>query len=201
VIAFDTGPGNMVIDALAWLYSKGRDRFDRNGKRAAKGQVNPKVLNDLMKHPFFRRKPPKSCGREEFGMNYVMSTLRKYPKKLTADDWIATATLMTAHSIPNAHSLFLPDRSNYDEVILCGGGARNATLCRELGYFVMIDRPSKKPLPTTEDYGIPIQAKEGLSFAMLAAARVDRVPANLPQVTGARRRVILGQVSDPESNV
>lgn len=234
VIAFDCGPGNMLIDALVSHFTKGHESYDKNGRRAAKGRVREEVLRAMQTHPFLKRKPPKSCGREEFGIDYMRSLLKQFTRnRIPADDWIATATRFTAECLARAYASVLrieKRRSNtakLDEVILCGGGQRNPTLVRMLSEAIRPlpkspERDEHQPLPdgrgaernrrgsgrvaefetsaspiriaSTDDYGIPSQAKEGLSFAMLAAARVDGMPANLPQVTGAWRKVVLGTV-------
>ena len=204
VIGFDTGPGNMVIDALMRHFTKGRHGYDRDGKLAARGRANGRLLKKLLNHPFFCRKPPKSCGREEFGEGWALGLLKDHAaQRLSADDWLATATMFTAAGITLAYIAFLtPLGRGYppmDEIILCGGGEKNPTLVRCLAHCVSFDgRFDSIRISTTADYGIPTEAKEGVSFAMLAAACVDRVPANLPQVTGARRRVVLGQICNPE---
>ena len=158
------------------------------------------VLGHLMRHPYLYRKPPKSCGREEFGDAYVDALLRRFARsKLTLDDWLATATFFSAMSIWLAYAMIAQSRgkTNLDEIILCGGGAKNATLVRELQRCVWSSEFGKKVIfSTTDDHGIPAQAKECVSFAVLAAACIDGVPANLPQVTGAKKPVVLGQVCD-----
>jgi anhydro-N-acetylmuramic acid kinase len=204
VVGFDTGPGNMVIDAMMRHFSRGRQQFDRDGRCAARGRSDGRVLKKLLNHPFFCQAPPKSCGREQFGEEWVHRLLKSHAGlKISADDWLATATMLTAASIALAYVQFLtPLRGEYppmDEIILCGGGEKNSNLVRRLAHCVSFDgRFDPIRIGTTAHYGIPTEAKEGVSFAMLAAACVDRVPANLPQVTGARRRVVLGQICNPE---
>ncbi|MFH1418424.1 MAG: anhydro-N-acetylmuramic acid kinase [Planctomycetota bacterium] len=204
VIAFDTGPGNMVIDAMVRHFTKGREQYDRGGRRAARGKVDERVLKRLLDHRFLTTPPPKSCGREVFGEKWVRDVLRRYSsRKSASDDWIATATAFTAASIAMSYALFIsPHCRRYppvDEVILCGGGAKNPSLVRDLLAYVSLDGACEGvAVSTTADYGITPQAKEGVSFAMLAAACVDGVAANLPRVTGARRRVVLGQIASPE---
>jgi len=204
VIAFDTGPGNMVIDAMVRHFTKGRAQYDRGGRRAAKGKADERVLKRLLDHRFLTTPPPKSCGREEFGEKWVRDVLRRYSsRKLALDDWIATATAFTAASIAMSYALFVsPHCRRYppmDEIILCGGGAKNPSLVRDLLAYASLDGACEGvSISTTADYGIAPQAKEGVSFAMLAAACVDGVAANLPSVTGARRRVVLGQIASPE---
>ncbi|MBN1490840.1 MAG: anhydro-N-acetylmuramic acid kinase [Phycisphaerae bacterium] len=196
VIAFDTGPGNMVIDALARIATDDRQSYDRNGAMAAKGHVLEAVLRRWLRHPYFRRKLPKSAGREDFGHEFVareLPRLRRASRR--SEDWLATATAFTAHSIADAYRRFLPTangRPRVDELIVTGGGAANMTLLAMLA----------KQLPgirvaTIDQYGIGIQEKEAVSFAMLAAAHVDGVPANLPQVTGASAPAILGKLAHP----
>lgn len=213
VIAFDTGPGNMLIDLLVNHFSKGKHTFDRNGRCAARGcaRIDMTKLGDvvfgLLDHPHFSRPAPKSCGREEFGREYMRTLLTRYRKyRFTSDEWVAIATHFTATSIASAwfdvHHMSTPlhQKSPGVEIILCGGGAKNPTLISELGTYagaVFLESEEKKrmPLKTTADFGIPIDAKECVSFAVLAAARMDGVPANLPQVTGAERRVVLGDIT------
>lgn len=222
VIAFDSGPGNMVMDALAQRLTNGREAYDRGGRLAARGKVSETVLAAMLRHAYFKRQAPKSCGREEFGAAFVEAQLNTFARlKLSTEDWLATATALTAHSIARAYQRL----GRIDEVILCGGGAKNTTLIRMLreqlatqsrqttGAAVKLTKRSRKKgtpallglgdKPTTmpritrmDEYGIPSQAKECISFAMLAAARIDGVPANLPQVTGAQKAVLLGGVFD-----
>ena len=205
VIAFDTGPGNMLIDALAAHFSGGKETCDRNGRRAAQGMdaIDPDIHNELLDHPHLHRRWPKSCGREEFGVDFMHALLRRHARKrLTPNAWLATATAFTATSVVGGHLLAhrtvtRQDRLTGVEVILCGGGAFNSTLVGLLYALLNRHGARSESLPTTADYGIPIDAKEAVSFAVLAAARVDRVSANLPQVTGAKRRVVLGDLCEP----
>lgn len=193
VVAFDTGPGNMVVDELVRRATVGRRSMDRGGRRAASGTVDDRLLNRWLRHPFLRRRPPRSCGREQFGTAFVNQTVK--PRDLTKrpNDLIATATALTARTIADAYRRFLPTRHGQimiDQVVLCGGGARNATLTKMLAD----ELPDVEIVPI-DRLGMPDQAKEAVSFAMLAAACVDRVPANLPRVTGASRPAILGRVT------
>jgi anhydro-N-acetylmuramic acid kinase len=193
VSAFDTGPGNMVIDEIVRRVTGGRQALDRNGRRAARGQIDPALLGRWLRQPYFRRRPPKSCGREEFGARFVERTLRQTDLRKRPDDVIATATALTARSIGRAYGQFLPTRIGrpvIDQIVLCGGGARNTTL-REM----LADEIPEAEIVLIDAFGIPDQAKEAVSFAMLAAACVDGVPANLPRVTGASRPAILGSIT------
>jgi len=198
VIAFDCGPGNMLIDALIDHFSNGRRSFDRDGKLAARGEVNRAVLTAMVQHPFLRLMPPRSCGREEFGVAWMHSLLRHFRKqRLRAEGWVATATAFTAITIAEACALAQRISGKMiDEMILCGGGANNLTLVSLLRREVSVICGHSVELTRPEDYGIPSQAKEGVGFAMLAAACVDRVPANLPSVTGAKESVVIGQICD-----
>lgn len=195
VIAFDVGPGNMVIDALVSHFTKGREQFDRHGRRAARGVVDSRLADTLMDYEFLAKPPPKSCGREQYGEQWVRRLLsRRRKRRLSPDDWIATATDSAALGIVLSYATFLRWYEDRDrEIILCGGGVRNRSFMRSLEHYLELVFGEVK-ICTTGDYGIPPQAKEGVSFAMLAAACVDRVPANLANVTGAGRRVVLGQV-------
>jgi anhydro-N-acetylmuramic acid kinase len=200
--AFDTGPGNMVIDELMQTITNGRMQMDRDGRRAAKGRILEDVLNNWLAHPYFARRPPKSTGRETFGRAFVSAhcpALRRASR--CDDDWIATATRFTARSVARACRRFLPwfsgsrsplGRSDSCDLIAAGGGARNPTLMGMLAG----ELPECRVCPI-DTFGVPNQAKEAMSFAVLAAARMDGVSACLPQVTGAHYRPLLGQVSVP----
>ncbi len=190
VIAFDTGPGNMIIDHMVSRISGGRHRYDRAGSLAGRGQVNESLLAELMKHRFLRRRPPKSTGREEFGAQFAEALYERARKKGIAGlDIVATVTAFAASSIAEAYRRFLPASQRVDEVILCGGGARNHTLVRMLQEQL---RPAK--VKTTDEFGISADAKEAVSFAILAAETVRGVANNVPGATGAERRVVLGKI-------
>ncbi|MCP4259242.1 MAG: anhydro-N-acetylmuramic acid kinase [Planctomycetes bacterium] len=188
IVAFDTGPGNMVIDGITRLISDGRRRFDSNGKMAAQGKVNKRLLNEMLRHPFLKRHPPKSTGREEFGISFVNKIYKRaVAKGLTDTDIVATVTAFTAKSIARAYHEFLP--AIPDEVILCGGGSRNNTLVEMLHGEV----PDAK-MRSTDDFGISVDAKEAVSFAILAWATIKGLANNVPGVTGADRPVIMGKI-------
>jgi len=188
VLAFDTGPGNMVIDGLVRLASGGRKNFDRNGKMAARGAVDAKLLNEMLRHPFLHRRPPKSTGREEFGDAFAEHVYRRAGKKGLADaDVVATVTAFTAGTIARAYRQFLPAMP--EEMILCGGGAHNRTLVEmlrnELPQVTML---------SSEDFGISVDAKEAVSFAILAWATIKGMANNVPAATGAGGPVVLGKI-------
>ncbi|MBL7154822.1 MAG: anhydro-N-acetylmuramic acid kinase [Phycisphaerae bacterium] len=188
VVAFDTGPGNMVIDRIVSLVTGGRRRYDAGGKTAAKGAVNAKLLSELLRDPFFQRRPPKSTGREDFGFAYADRIYKKARKNsLAKADIVATVTALTAVSIAQAYQRFLPAMP--DEMILCGGGAHNAMLVD------MLQRElSGVTIRKMDEFGISVDAKEAVSFAILAYATIKELPNNIPTATGAEKAVIMGKI-------
>lgn len=201
VLAFDTGPGNMLIDALVTLATDGKQTFDKGGKLAASGKLNAKLFRTLQAHPYFDRKPPKTTGREDFGALYArkiyteaLRGVRGASRSAAIHDLIHTATYLTAWSIVDAYLRFLPETPH--EIILCGGGAHNPTIVAMLRDEWQRIRPERQPkIGVIDDYGIPNKAKEAASFALLAVATLAGVPANVPSVTGAERGVVLGCIS------
>ncbi len=197
VVAFDTGPGNMVIDAVT-EHLFGRP-YDRNGRLAARGQPIMRVLRQLLQNPFFRQKPPKTAGREQFGREFVREFLRLC-RRADANDIVATATALTARSIGAAVRKFvLPLLDSEDlrparfrELVVSGGGTKNATLMRMIGEEFA---PLKLRVRTTDDFGMPSEAKEAAAFALLAFQTWRRLPSNVPSATGAERPGILGKIS------
>ncbi len=191
LLAFDTGPGNMLIDALAQLTSAGQRAFDEDGALAAQGTVARALLDDAMEDPFFMRQPPKSTGREEFGTLYAAEFAAKGRSLGLADaDLLATATALTARSIADAYRRFVLPDTALDAVLLCGGGARNPTLRRMLAAEL-----APLPVGTTEERGIPSDAKEAIAFAVLAYETAHGRPGTLPATTGAARPAILGAIA------
>jgi anhydro-N-acetylmuramic acid kinase len=193
LIAFDTGPGNMVIDALAQkLYGK---QFDRNGNIAGRGVVLAQVLEEMLKDPYFRRKPPRTAGREQFGSQYAARFLKeckRHSKK--PEDALATATALTAESIAKSYAQFVCSKMKGAPVdtIVSGGGARNATLMAMLSRWL---EPMGCRVTSSEAFGMPAEAKEAAAFALLAWMTWHQLPGNVPAATGAKRPVILGQVT------
>ena len=193
VIAFDTGPGNMIIDALAaQLFNK---PFDRNGAIAARGAVLEPVLHAALRHPYFCLKPPRSAGREQFGREYAAKFLgacRRLSRK--PEDALATATALTAESIAQSYARFVHPAMKIGPVdyIVSGGGARNATLMAMLAQRL---EPLGCELASTSDHGLPVETKEAAAFALLAWQTWHHLPGNVPSATGAARPVILGQVT------
>ena len=180
-IAFDTGPGNMAIDALTREHTRGRQNFDRGGRIAAQGNLNRPLLDDLLADPYYHSKPPKSAGREQYGAEFVA---RLKQTGLPLPDLIATATVLTASTIAMAAAPFAPD-----ELIVSGGGTHNPQILSHLAAFL-----PGVALATSADYGIDVDAKEAIAFAVLAYRTWRRRPSNLPSATGARRPVILGKI-------
>ena len=188
IIAFDTGPGNMIMDRFISIISSGRGKFDHDGKLAAKGKVDKDMLNNMLRHPFLSRRPPKSTGREEFGSQYCDDLYDKAIKKsISAENIMATVTAFTAASIARAYRRFLPKMP--DEVILCGGGAHNTTLVRMLQQSL-----SETGILLSDEFGISCDAKEAVSFAILAHATIKGMANNVPTATGADQSLILGKI-------
>jgi anhydro-N-acetylmuramic acid kinase len=201
VIAFDTGPGNMVIDAVAQELFK--RPFDWSGRLAARGKPLGQVTRNLLRQPFFQQPPPRTAGREQFGREFVGDFLRRCG---SADkhDVIATATQLTALSIAHAlrhfvlcvhnppHVIDQSGMTMFREYIVSGGGTKNATLMQMLAAGLA---EFQIRLRTTDEVGIPSEAKEAVAFALLAYQTWHRAPSNVPSATGAKRPVILGKIS------
>jgi anhydro-N-acetylmuramic acid kinase len=193
VVAFDTGPGNMVIDAVTeHLFDK---PYDRNGRFAACGEPIERVLREVLRNPYFRQKPPKTAGREQFGREFVREFLRLC-RRADENDIVATATALTARSIGIAIRRFvLPlvePPARFREFVASGGGTKNAALMAILREELA---PLKMRVRTTDDLGMPSEAKEAAAFALLAYQTWRKLPSNVPSATGAERPAILGKVS------
>jgi anhydro-N-acetylmuramic acid kinase len=199
VLAFDNGPGNMILDALAQqLFHL---PFDRDGRIAARGTVLEAVLEQSLRHPYFALRPPRTAGREQFGHEYAEKLLRACERRSKRpEDAMATAAALTAESIARSYKQFVRPRMKAPanraqsgvDYIVSGGGARNQTL------MAMLDerlRPMGCALTASGDHGLPVEAKEAAAFALLAWQTWRHRAGNLPSATGACRPVILGQVS------
>lgn len=184
VVAFDTGPGNMAIDALAREHTRGKQNFDRGGRLAASGRVHRRLLDDLLSDAYYRRDPPKSTGREQYGAEFVE---RMKQSKLPLPDLIATATALTAATIATG---VRRSGAADSELIVSGGGAHNPRIMAQLAGFL-----PEAAVTTSADYGIDVDAKEAVAFAMLAHETWQGRPGNLPSATGARRAVVLGSIT------
>lgn len=190
VVAFDTGPGNMVLDAVVAELTEGEQRYDADGRWAARGTPNEKWLAELLNHPFILQPPPKATGREEFGTSYACELIEKARALgLSPEDLLATVTALTAEAILFNYRHFVFSRGSVDEVVMCGGGAGNATLISHLQRGLEAIR-----LITSDAYGIPADAMEAVVFAVLAHQTLRGCAGNLPQVTGAARGVVLGKI-------
>ena len=188
VVAYDTGPGNMALDAaMQMLYSDGPG-YDRNGQTAARGAVAASLLGLLLEDPYFKLAPPKTTGREQFGMAFVERAWAKAQTLgCTSDDFMATLTALSARTIAAS----IPPAC--DQVIASGGGVHNKTLMRALeGEFA--GKANPPVLVTSDAYAMPPDAKEAMAFAVLAVAALRGQPANLPHATGAHDMVVLGKL-------
>jgi anhydro-N-acetylmuramic acid kinase len=192
VVAFDTGPGNMVIDWLAQeLFGK---TYDRNGALAARGRVIEPVLMEHLRHAYFKLRPPKTAGREQFGAQYaakVLATCKKHSSR--GQDALATATALAAESIARGYERFAMSKMGASRVdyIVSGGGARNRTLMAMLAKRLS---PLGCHVRTSAEFGLPTEAKEAAAFALLAWMTWHHLPGNVPAATGAKRPAVLGQV-------
>jgi anhydro-N-acetylmuramic acid kinase len=189
VMAFDTGPGNVIIDGLVSRHTDGQASFDQDGRIAGGATVQSDLLERWLSHPFFELAPPKSTGREMFGMAHVDRIIQDHPS-VEMTDLIATATAFTAASLVSSLKCFAPDYNKLAAIYVSGGGSANPTLMRE-----MQDRLSPLPVRVTDDLGLAADAKEAVAFALLAYRTVNGLPGNVPAATGAERAVVLGQLT------
>jgi anhydro-N-acetylmuramic acid kinase len=184
VVAFDTGPGNMVMDALAQEFTRGKSHCDRGGKIAESGRVDRALLARLMRDAYYRRKPPKSAGREQYGVEFIA---RMKQSGAPLRDLITTATVLTAATIAMAIRQVV---SGPADLIASGGGVHNPQIMAHLAGFL----PGVN-LGTSTDYGIDADAKEAIAFAVLAHETWRRRASNLPAATGAAKAVVLGSIT------
>ena len=187
IFAFDTGPGNMIIDEVCQRLFK--LNYDEDGKIAANGEIQNDILDDLMSHSYINAFPPKPTGREEFGQQFVDKLLKKYNNK-KPEDILSTVTMFTAKSIAVNYKNFIMNKVNLNKVIIGGGGAHNKTL---LSYL-------KNELPnvsivTQDDIGLSSDAKEAIAFVILGNETLNNNFSNVPSATGAKEKVILGNIT------
>jgi anhydro-N-acetylmuramic acid kinase len=190
VFAFDTGPANMLVDALVGHFSRGRARFDDGARRALAGRAIPALLDELMRDPYLRVSPPKSTGREYYGSAYVKGVLalgRRY--RARPDDLIRCATIFTALSVVDALNRFVLPRVKIRQLIVSGGGARNPLIMAQLSAAL----PSVEVIPSSR-LGVVEQAKEAFAFAMLAYETVHQRAGNVFSATGASGPAVLGKI-------
>jgi anhydro-N-acetylmuramic acid kinase len=189
VFAFDTGPGNMVIDQLMQrLFNK---PYDRGGAVARTGKILQPVLEESLRAPYFKLKAPKTAGREEFGADYAAAFLHRCGKAPKADV-IATATALTAASMAQALERFVLNKGKYRDWVVSGGGTENTTLMEMLKHEA--DNMNLW-LRHSDDFKVPSQAKEAMAFALLAYQTWNQLPGNVPSATGAERPAVLGKIS------
>src|SRR5882762_4436209 len=191
VLAFDTGPANMLIDALVSHFTHGRLRFDENARLASQGRSLPALLDELLRDPYLKLPPPKSTGREYYGHAYLKKLLalgRRYRAK--PNDLIRAATISTALSVVDALNRFVLPKTKINQLIVSGGGAHNPLILAQLSAAL----PGVEVLPSGR-LGIPEDAKEAFAFALLAYETFHQRSANLPSATGARGPAILGKIS------
>lgn len=188
VLAFDTGPGNMIIDAVVQALTDGRERFDQDGAMAAAGRVDEAWLADLLADPYLRQPPPKTTGREVYGRPFAARLLAEgRRRRLPAADIVATVSALTAESIVRAYRDFLMPLAGLDEVIVAGGGAANGFLRRRIAAGLGV------PVRTADEFGVDSKLKEAMAFALLAADAVAGRPTNVPRATGAAGPRVLGK--------
>lgn len=191
VIAFDTGPGNMVIDEVCQrLFQL---LYDQNGRIAKQGVVVDEILTYCMNHPFLKMNPPKSTGREQFGEEFVSELLKRYEKH-SKENILTTVTMFTASSIVHHYKEFILPYYEIDEVILGGGGSYNDTLVEMVRNGL---KEEKCAICIQEDLGYSSAAKEAVAFAILANETYHRNPSNVPSATGAKQSVVLGNITFP----
>jgi anhydro-N-acetylmuramic acid kinase len=189
VLAFDTGPGNMLIDEAARLATQGAWNYDRDGALAAEGRVDEALLAGWLAEPYFQQTPPRTTGRELFGAQRAAEYWDQATRcGLIPSSILATLTALTACSIEHAYRTFLPALP--DEVIVSGGGARNRTLMS-----MLVERLAPARVTTSDEYGLGIEAKEAIAFAVLAYETWHHRPGNIPAATGARKSVVLGSIT------
>ncbi len=187
VIAFDTGPGNMVIDQLVARITSGGLLYDRDGTMASTGEIDQKLLAKLLRDKYFRAKPPKTAGREQYGSEFVSKLL---DTELSSEDLVATATALTAESIALAVRNFVLPEMRVDEVFVSGGGTHNPTLMRMLRKAM-----GEIPVKESSEVGLDVDSKEAIAFAVMAYETAHARPSNVPTATGAKRHVVLGKVT------
>jgi anhydro-N-acetylmuramic acid kinase len=190
VFAFDTGPGNMVIDALVRHFTRDRKAYDRNAEIASTGILLPGLLQTLLRDSYFSKLPPKTTGREQYGKGYLRSLLsHREARRANSQDIIRTATILTALSILDAFHRFIEPRVKIGELIVSGGGARNPLLMAQLESGLDGVRVRE-----AGELGVPGDAKEAFAFAVLACETLRKQPSNVPGATGASKAVVLGKV-------
>jgi len=190
IVAFDNGPGNMIIDRFAEIMTDGKWKYDKDGEMASKGKLNHNLLERLCTHPYLSKPLPKSTGREDFGIQFSDELFKELREdNIDVFDAIKTITAFTAKSISDSYKKFILPSNKITEVIISGGGTLNPVLLQYLKDYLRNISINK-----IDDFGIPSEAKEALSFAILANETICGNPSNVPSATGARKSVILGKI-------
>jgi anhydro-N-acetylmuramic acid kinase len=186
-IAFDTGPGNMLLDAITRLATRDRQAYDENAVLAFKGTVMPDLLRELLEHPFLKKRPPRSAGRDQFGEELSLGLWRRFKRR--PNDLLATLTAFTIEATVRAYERWVLPKRTLEAVYLSGGGSRNPFIVAGL-------ERAFAPLPVRplDQLGFPEGAKEAACFALLASEWLSGTAQNVPAATGAKARVILGKV-------
>jgi anhydro-N-acetylmuramic acid kinase len=192
VFGFDTGPGNMVIDGLVRSFTKGKKFYDAGGRWAASGRLVESVLDQILRLPFFAQAPPKSAGREQFGQAFIDRFFPIRKQAVRREDLLRTATELTARTIADALERFVLGNIAIDRVIVSGGGTHNHFLMARLAELL-----PKLQIERSDEFGLNVDAKEAIAFAVLADRALQGLSGNLPSVTGASQPVVLGKISRP----
>ena len=191
IIAFDTGPGNAILNELVEIITEGQHSFDRDAFLSSQGKCDARLLSDLLKHPYFQLNPPKSTGREEFGAEFIKQLLLEHPgKSIAPHSLLRTLVSLITHSIADAYQKYFPSP---DRIYLSGGGAHHPLILKELKKLL----GEQKVAIFQPENGISADAKEAVAFAVLAHERINNTPTNLPSVTGAKKYTTLGKISIP----
>ncbi|MBD2018796.1 anhydro-N-acetylmuramic acid kinase [Leptolyngbya sp. FACHB-36] len=194
ILGWDTGPANLLLDLAVQQLSNGAKTYDKNGEWAASGTPYPALVDRWLQHAFFQTPPPKSTGRELFGLPYLQQCMTDAKDAALSDaDFLATLTEFTAGSIADSYRRFLPHLP--DQVLLCGGGSKNEYLKQRIQRHL-----SSVAVLTTDDVDISADFKEAIAFAVLAYWREQGIPGNLPDVTGAKAPVCLGEIYPVDAN-
>ncbi len=191
VFGFDTGPGNMGIDGLVRHFTHGKKPYDAGGRWASRGKVLDPLLQKLLQDPFFAMRAPKSAGHEQFGQHFIQKHFLRV-RRARPEDLLRTATEFTARSIAYALDRFVLSKVPIHRIIISGGGVHNRLLVARLGELL-----PKLRIHRSDDFGLDVDAKEAIAFAVLTDRTMHGLPGNLPSVTGARRSVVLGKISRP----
>jgi anhydro-N-acetylmuramic acid kinase len=190
IFAFDTGPGNMLMDGLVGHFTKGKQRFDRDARMGNRGRILPALFDALLAEPYFGQRPPKTTGREQYGKETLARIIRQgMHERAKPADLVRTATMLTALSIVDAFHRWVLPKVRVDDLVVSGGGAQNPLIMAQLAAALQ-----GIEVVTSDRLGVPSDAKEAFAFALLANETMHGRPSNLPSATGATRPAILGKI-------